>query len=190
MFIMEFAKMYCLHNDSVCVLPDYPIQNNLSNYSCDLVELSGVLLHKTLSEVTDDETIIHDGYLEGADCYILLIEHDLFAINALKQMMQALPPLSVHVVLLNALDSKCSLDYILNYHLEVLNLDVIGRYVIPYDEIDLERQFRNQLAGQIVVQGFSKEKRMVFIELAKQIFEWNEENIKTLKKELRKKVRL
>lgn len=188
MFILELAKLYNFKSESACILPDRAIQSHLSNYKIDLLEISGIHLYKEIGLVEDEDLAIVDGFLEDADYYLVLLEHDLFSINALKNELEEKPLITGDAVLLNGLDTKRDLNYILDYHFSELQIDKSHRHTIPIDEIDLEKQFDNQLAGKINIKGFSKEKQTVFLKLAANIFGWQSEAIKMLKKEIRKKV--
>ncbi len=184
-FVLQLAKLNQLVGRATAILPSAIFSDFLYQYPYDLVEISGIRLAKTVREIDEDEVCLHIGYLENADIYLLLLEHNLYSIRHLLRLMKDKKIENAAIVLLDSISDKLNLDYIAEIHFKDLYLPLSSRFSFELDELDQEQIFFDQLAGEVNLHKFSKERKMVFLELAKNIMGIDGQQQEQLKKSLK-----
>ncbi len=177
MCLLDLAQVLKYGGQAVGIVGDVAYQTLLFNYRLNLLEISGVNLYGTLDELQDEQVILYNGYCESAEHYIVLVEHNLFAIKSLSDYMQALELAEATFVLLNALDVKQDIDYVYRVYFERF-VNCPNKLALPFDEVEYERHYRAQLAQEVDLKGISRQRLTLYWQIVK---DFVAEDIKTVR---------
>ncbi len=180
MFTLDFAKVIELLDLEACIVQDAPYQALLFNYQFNLLEMSGVSFYDTLDQVQAEQIVLYNGYHQAADHYIVVVNHDMFAIKSLSAYLETLNIDTAQFVLLNALDVKQDTDYVYNMYFERF-VDCANKLFIAFDEREQERLFNCQLEQAMTLKNIGRQRLEAYHGLLADIIDGEVKTVRQLK---------
>ncbi len=181
MFTLDLAQVIKALDFDVCIVQDPPYQQLLFNYQFNILEMSGVSFYDQLNQVNGEQMILYHGFNQSADHYLVVVNHDLFAIKSLSGYLETLDIETAQFVLLNALDVKQDIDYVYSMYLERF-VTCNSKVTITHDEREQERYFACQLAQQMTLNGMSRQRLTCYYHILTNILNGEIKTLRQLKK--------
>ncbi len=185
MFTLDLSQVIKLLDSSVCIVQDRPYQVLLFNYQFNILEMSGVSFYDEINQVKDEQIVLYFGFYPAADDYLMVVNHDIFAIKSLSSYVETLNIDTAQFVLLNALDVKQDIDYVYNMYFERF-IDCANRVVFTFDEVEKERHYNCQLTQQMSLKTIGRQHLNAYYSLAKTMIDSEIKPIRQLKKTIKR----
>lgn len=185
MFTLDLAQVIKALDFNVCIVQDTPYQQLLFNYQFSLLEMSGVTFYDQINHVKDEQIVLHFGYMPSADDYLIVLNHDIFAIKSLSAYVERLALDTSQFILLNALDIKQDIDYVYNIYFERF-VSCDHKWAILIDEREQERYFACQLAQQMTLKNLSRQRLAIYYDILENITDGEIQTLRQLKKAIKR----